>query len=142
MLAAGFRTAHIAKEIGTSYNSLGHACFKNGISLRKNADNSQAARTQRKRALETRQVLGTIKAPMAEGRSEEARSAQRDHEEQKRCERQAPIRIPRIERGHSSVIVPPEALEERDRVLNAPRTLVAELMGDPLPGRSALDRMT
>lgn len=31
-------------------------------------------------------------------------------------------------------------LAERDRVLSQPRTLTAELCGDPLPGRSALDR--
>lgn len=33
-----------------------------------------------------------------------------------------------------------ELLEERDRLLSLPRDTTAELMGDPLPGRSALDR--
>lgn len=33
-----------------------------------------------------------------------------------------------------------DLLEERDRLLSLPRPLTAELMGDPLPGRSALDR--
>lgn len=40
-------------------------------------------------------------------------------------------------------IEPPPAhvIAERDRALYAPRSITAELLGDPPPGRSALDRM-
>lgn len=34
----------------------------------------------------------------------------------------------------------PETLAERDRAMAAPQTLTAIVAGDPLPGRSALDR--
>lgn len=40
-------------------------------------------------------------------------------------------------RGYS---VPPEVLERREREALAPRTIHHMLLGDPLPGRSALDR--
>lgn len=33
-------------------------------------------------------------------------------------------------------------LEERDRLMSLPRTLTESQFGDPLPGRSALDRYT
>lgn len=47
----------------------------------------------------------------------------------------------RYPRYHDFVNVPPEhVLRERDACLYQPQTLTAELMGDPLPGRSALDR--
>lgn len=36
--------------------------------------------------------------------------------------------------------IPGERLRERDAAMNAPRSLTAELMGDPPPGRSALDK--
>lgn len=35
----------------------------------------------------------------------------------------------------------PEAVAERDRALSAPRTIEMCVFGDPLPGRSYLDRM-
>jgi hypothetical protein len=35
---------------------------------------------------------------------------------------------------------PAEVIAERDRALYAPQSLTAMLLGDPLPGRSALDR--
>lgn len=37
-------------------------------------------------------------------------------------------------------IVPDAVVADRDRRLNAPMTLGMALLGDPLPGRSALDR--
>ena len=37
--------------------------------------------------------------------------------------------------------IPPDVARERDRTINAPRTLTALLLGDPAPGRSALDRV-
>jgi hypothetical protein len=40
-----------------------------------------------------------------------------------------------------SVRPPPEVLAERDRVLSAPRSPNMEILGDPLPGRDALDRV-
>jgi hypothetical protein len=39
-----------------------------------------------------------------------------------------------------TIDIPPEVQHERDRALAAPRDLTAILLGDPLPGRSALDR--
>jgi hypothetical protein len=40
-----------------------------------------------------------------------------------------------------TVAVPDHVLAERDRTLaQAPRDLIAAVVGDPLPGRSALDR--
>lgn len=56
--------------------------------------------------------------------------------------RKAPERACRAT-GHSaaSVTVPKDVLFERDRVMSTtPRNLTAVLCGDPLPGRSALDR--
>lgn len=41
--------------------------------------------------------------------------------------------------GHSPT-VPAECMEERERALAAPMSLTALLMGDPAPGRSALDK--
>ncbi len=38
------------------------------------------------------------------------------------------------------VLVPLSRLQERDRRMNADRTITAELFGDPRPGQSALDR--
>jgi hypothetical protein len=39
------------------------------------------------------------------------------------------------------VVAPDHVLAERDQTLaRAPRDLIAAIMGDPLPGRSALDR--
>lgn len=40
----------------------------------------------------------------------------------------------------SRPIVPGDILAERDKAMNQPRSLTAHLMGDPAPGRSALDR--
>lgn len=40
-----------------------------------------------------------------------------------------------------SEIAPPVVLQERDRAFARPLTLSAALLGDPPPGRSALDRM-
>lgn len=37
--------------------------------------------------------------------------------------------------------VTPAAVAERDRAYSAPRTIEQVILGDPLPGRSALDRM-
>jgi hypothetical protein len=39
-----------------------------------------------------------------------------------------------------SVHVPPAVLAERDRALAMERTPNQEILGDPIPGRSALDR--
>lgn len=36
----------------------------------------------------------------------------------------------------------PEMLAERDYLFSLPRTITADLCGDPLPGRSALERRT
>ena len=38
------------------------------------------------------------------------------------------------------VVVPQCVLDERDHVLSQPRSLNQELLGDPLAGRSVLDR--
>lgn len=38
------------------------------------------------------------------------------------------------------VYAPDHVMEERDRVINGQRTLTGVMFGDPLPGRSALDR--
>jgi hypothetical protein len=47
-----------------------------------------------------------------------------------------------LSRGNASASVeaPPEAVAERDRVYAAPRTIHMVLLGDPPPGRSALDQ--
>lgn len=37
-------------------------------------------------------------------------------------------------------VVPPDVFAERNRRINTPRTMACELMGDPPPGYSALDR--
>lgn len=39
-----------------------------------------------------------------------------------------------------SVYVPPHILEERERALSIAPSITAAIFGDPLPGRSALDR--
>lgn len=45
---------------------------------------------------------------------------------------------------HQAEFIPPPpqyVLDERDRAYSADKTIATELMGDPLPGRSALERM-
>lgn len=49
--------------------------------------------------------------------------------------------VPRGERAPAPIDIPPEVLADRDRRLSlAPRSLVARVCGDPLPGYSALER--
>lgn len=50
----------------------------------------------------------------------------------------APVHHPEV---HVRVIVPHDVLFERERARSQIQSLSAFLMGDPLPGRSALDRM-
>lgn len=46
-----------------------------------------------------------------------------------------------VSRAAPRAPVPPHVLAERDAIIAAsPRSLTAALLGDPLPGRSALDR--
>lgn len=52
-------------------------------------------------------------------------------------------KVTRTDRGSiivPAVTIPPEVLEDRVRRLTAPRSITALLMGDPCPGKSALDR--
>ena len=45
-----------------------------------------------------------------------------------------------IDHGLSRATPSAEQLEDRTRRLLAPRTITAELLGDPAPGQSALDK--
>jgi hypothetical protein len=45
-----------------------------------------------------------------------------------------------IVQSREAVRVPQSVLFERDRAMLAPRSLTAQAFGDPMPGRSALDK--
>jgi transposase-like protein len=49
-------------------------------------------------------------------------------------------RISRHLHHTASTSIPPEVIAERDRAFACSQDLTAVLLGDPLPGRSALDR--
>lgn len=68
-------------------------------------------------------------------RKERARQAARDRS-RAWWKRHHPISMKHQAEG--AVDVPDDVIADRDQRLNAPRTLTAELMGDPPPGRSAL----
>lgn len=52
----------------------------------------------------------------------------------------AKLRMERGEPVRKNGVVPNSVLLERDRAKARPITLTAEIFGDPLPGRSALDK--
>lgn len=73
---------------------------------------------------------------------EQARALNR----QRRRERERAWRAEAKQSAHmvqsSSAHIPPDVLDDRDRRADLlPRDLTAALQGDPLPGRSALDRL-
>lgn len=72
--------------------------------------------------------------------TEEAKQARRERVNAARC-------VKRNLQGHTrkptsqfNLVIPESVFEDRNRRINTPRSLGAELMGDPHPGYSALDR--
>ena len=59
----------------------------------------------------------------------------------KRARRVVPERYQKWD-SVKSIHVPPEVIEDAIKRANAPRSLTARLMGDPEPGRLALERLS
>ncbi len=78
-------------------------------------------------------------------RSPEAMARRKDREQARRLkdkETTSLLRASGVMADAYSRAPPDSVIAERDRAIAAPRNLNAILAGDPLPGRSALDRMS
>jgi hypothetical protein len=76
--------------------------------------------------------------------TEHAEKRRRSRRETARKARKAQSKLPAVmhpEVRGANVVVPQDVLFEKHRAYARPQTISAFLLGDPLPGRSALDRM-
>ncbi len=81
-------------------------------------------------------AIGRTRSPEAMARRKEREQARRLADK----ETTATLRASGALADAYSRAPPDSVIEERDRAIAAPRNLNAILAGDPLPGRSALDR--
>ena len=84
----------------------------------------------------TRCAIGRTRSPQAKARRNERDRAMRQRDKQTMAELRAAGILPVA----YSRQPPDHVIAERDAAIAAPRELSAVAFGDPLPGRSALDR--